>query len=135
MRSIGAGVREYTAGTDVLAEPTERQAVSKTLSLGYGLSILVDVYRKPTLEGFGLVLVSDASPCFSWEWFDRDGANVFKKLQGGGLVKVSTAISTNAEELMAVEFLDDIVLDCQDQSSGSVYDVRVRKGSVLRLRP
>jgi hypothetical protein len=134
-RSLGAAVREYKPGSDVLAEQTEHNAVSKTLSLGDGLSISTDVYREPALTGFGLVLVKDASPCFSWEWFDRESGDVFRKLQGGAKVRVGVVHDTDAQELAAVEFLDDVVLDCQDQSNGTVYEVQVRRGSVLRLRP
>jgi hypothetical protein len=93
------------------------------------------MYREPALTGFGLVLVNDSAPCFSWEWFDRDDGDVFSKLQGGGKVKVGILESRGVQELAAVEFLDDIALECEDQSNGNVYEARVRKGSVLRLRP
>jgi hypothetical protein len=134
-RSLGAAVREYKPGTDVLAEETGHKAISKTLSLGHGLSVSTDVYREPALTGFGLVLVNDSTPCFSWEWFDKDSGDVFSKLQGGGKVKVGIVDGPGIQELAAVEFLDDVVLDCQDQSNGTVYEARVKKGSVLRLRP
>ena len=134
-RSLGAAIREYKPGTDVLAEETGPNATSKTLSLGLGLSVSTDVYRKPSLTGFGLVLVKDRTPCFSWEWFDKDSGDVFRKLQGGGKVKVTIVDSSGVQELAAVEFLDDVVLGCRDRSTGTVYEARVKKGSVLRLRP
>jgi hypothetical protein len=134
-KALGSAVREYKPGTDVLAEDTGHNAISKTLSLGHGLSVSTDVYRESTLTGFGLVLVKDRTPCFSWEWFDNDSGDVFSKLQGGGKVKVRIVDSGGTQELAAVEFLDDVVLDCQDRSNGTVYEARVKKGSVLRLRP
>ena len=134
-KSLGAAVREYKPGTDVLAEETAHNATSKTLSLGHGLSVSTDVYRKPALTGFGLVLVKDRTACFSWEWFDKDSGDVFSKLQGGGKVKVRIVDSGGTQELAAVEFLDDVLLDCRDQSNGTVYEARIKKRSVLRLRP
>lgn len=134
-KSVGAGVREYKPGSDVLVEETGHDAVSKTLSLGHGLSISTDVYRDPALTGFGLVLVNDASPCFSWEWFDRDAGDVFRKRQGDAKIRVSLVDGADAQELAAVEFLEDVLLECEDRSNGAVYQAQVRKGSVLRLRP
>jgi hypothetical protein len=40
-----------------------------------------------------------------------------------------------SQELVAVEFLDDIVLTSEDHESGTSHEVRVNKGSVLRLKP
>jgi hypothetical protein len=92
-KALGSAVREYKPGTDVLAEETGHNAISKTLSLGHGLSLSTDVYREPALTGFGLVLVNDRTPCFSWEWFDKDSGDVFSKLQGGGKVKSASSIA------------------------------------------
>lgn len=134
-RSLGTATREYRPGTDVLAEDTEHDATRKTLSLGLGLSLSTDVYREPSVTGFGLVLVKDGTPCFSWEWFDKDSGDVFTKLQGGGKATVTIVDSSGFQELGAVEFLDDVVLGCRDKSTGTVYEARITKGSVLRLRP
>jgi hypothetical protein len=134
-KRLGESVREYRPGADVVAEDTPRRATSKMLWLGHGLSLSTDVYREPELSGFGLVLVKDDSPCFSWEWFERQSNDVFGKLRGGGTVKVSVVESSGSVELVAVEFLDDITLQCEDKSSGTTHEARVKKGSVFRLRP
>jgi hypothetical protein len=132
---LGEIVREYKPGIDVVAEDSQHQATSKTLALGHGLSLSTDVYREAALKGFGLVLVKDDSPCFSWEWFDRESGDVFRKLLGGGKVKVSVVESAAFVELAGVEFLDDIALQCEDRSNGTTHEARVKKGSVFRLRP
>jgi hypothetical protein len=134
-RRLGQGVREYRPGSDVVVENTQPTASTKTLSLNYGLSISSDVYREKELTGFGLVLVKDDSPGFSWEWFDRDRGDVFRKLRGGGKVRVTVVKSGESQELVAVEFLDDITLSCTDDQTGATYEARVRKGSVFRVAP
>jgi hypothetical protein len=87
------------------------------------------------LSGFGLVLVNDSSPCFSWEWFRKERGDVFSKLQGSGKVKASIAESPETRELVAVECPDDITLRCVDLSNGNIHAALIKKGSVLRLRP
>lgn len=134
-KHFGERVREYRPGKDVVAEDTQHQSTSKTLSLGDGLSLSTDVYREPALNGFGLVLVKDDSPCFSWEWFDRESGDVFRKRLGGGKVQVSVGESAGFMELAGIEFLDDITLQCDDTSNGTTHEARVKKGSVFRLRP
>jgi hypothetical protein len=134
-RRLGEGVRKYRPGSDVLVEKTRSMASTKTLSLGYGLSISSDVYREKELNGFGLVLIRDDSPAFSWEWFNRERDDVFRKLLGGGKVRVSVSVSGEFQELVAVEFLDDITLRCTDKQTGTTHEVRVLKGSVFRVAP
>jgi hypothetical protein len=123
-------VREYRPGSDVVAEKTQPMASTKTLSLDYGRSISSDVYREKELTGFGLVLVRDDSPGFSWEWFERERSDVFRKVRGGGKARVSVAKSDKFQELVAVEFLDDITLQCTDDQTGTTHEVHVRKGSL-----
>jgi hypothetical protein len=60
---------------------------------------------------------------------------MFRKLIGGGQVRVSIVEGARAQELVALEFLDDITLECKDNASGTGHQVRVKKGSVLRLKP
>lgn len=133
-KRLGEGIREYRPGVDVLVEEMRPDAWEKTLQLDYGLSISASVYPKEKLIGFGLVISKDDSG-FSWEWFNRDEGNVFRKLLGGGKVKVSVLDGNGSQELVAVEFLDDIVLTCEDKGSGITYEVHVKKGSVLRVKP
>jgi len=52
-----------------------------------------------------------------------------------GKVKVSVITTSGPEELAAVEFLEEITLQCEDESNGTTYEARIKKGSVLRPRP
>jgi hypothetical protein len=56
-------------------------------------------------------------------------------LLGGGKVRVTVPEGQGSQELVAVESLDDMVLKCEDKGSGIAYEVRVKKGSVLRVKP
>lgn len=60
---------------------------------------------------------------------------MFRKLQGGGKVRVTLVNTGEFQELVAVEFLDDITLRCTDDQSGTTYEVRMLKGSVFRVAP
>ena len=132
-KRLGQTTREYRPGADVLVEQVEPNVWNKILPLDYGLSVSTTIDRKEKLTGFGLVLSKDDSG-FSWEWFDRDGGDVFRKLLGGGKVRVTVVETAESQELVAVEFLDDIVLSCEDQDTGTTHEVRVKKGSVLRFK-
>lgn len=131
-KRLGDGVRQYRPGTDILVEQMEAESWRKILTLDYGLSVSATVYPKEKLTGFGLVLSKDDGG-FSWEWFNRAEGDVFHKLLGGGKVKASVLSRAGSEELVAVEFLDDIVLTCEDD--GVTHELRVKKSSVLRLKP
>ncbi|HEV8346844.1 MAG TPA: hypothetical protein VGQ16_09735, partial [Vicinamibacterales bacterium] len=85
---VGESVRDYRPGVDVLVEQTATDAWKKMLPLDFGLSVSAIVYPKEELTGFGLVLAKDDSG-FSWEWFNRERDDVFRKLLGGGSVRVS----------------------------------------------
>lgn len=50
-------------------------------------------------------------------------------------MKISVLEGAASEELVAVEFLEDIVLTSEDERSGISHEVRVKKGSVFRLKP
>lgn len=133
-KRLGESIREYRPGIDVLVEERPPDAWNKILRLDYGLSISASVYPKEKLTGFGLVISKDDSG-FSWEWFNREEGNVFRKLLGGGKVRISVLEGAGSQELVAVEFLDDMVLTCEDKHSGITHEVRVKKASVLRLKP
>jgi len=133
-KRLGESAREYRPGADVLVEQVQPNVWNKVLPLDYGLTVSTTIDRKEKLTGFGLVLSKDDSG-FSWEWFDRDRGDVFRKLLGGGKVRVTVVETAESQELVAVEFLDDIVLSCEDQGTGTTHEVRVKKGSVLRLKP
>ena len=130
---LGERRREYRPGADVLVEKVRDGEWEKTLPLDYGLSVSTTVSPDESLRGFGLVLEKDDSG-FSWEWFSHEQGDVFRKLLGGGRVKVTTA-GTMSQELVALEFLDEMTLRCEDTDDGASYEVLVKKGSVLRLKP
>jgi hypothetical protein len=133
--AVGRRILEYRPGRDVLVEETSYAASSKTLPLGYGLSLSTDVYREQKLTGFGLVLEKDNSSCFSWEWFDHSNGAIFRKIRGGGHVRVSISGAAGSQELVAVAFLDDVTLQCAAEGTGVVEELRVKSGSVFRVKP
>ena len=52
-----------------------------------------------------------------------------------GKVRVTVANSEGLQELVTVEFLDDITLRRTDDETGTTHELRVRKGSVFRVAP
>jgi hypothetical protein len=133
------GVRTYSPACDIDVRPLAANAWNKSLLLEGGFVIEASVYREPTLTGFGLTIDKPAANGFSWEWFDIESGNVFRKLQGPGRVAVEVAKGPGYEELRSVEFLDDITLRYRDDSTNApgahTHEVVVRKGSVLRVAP
>ncbi len=81
------------------------------------------------------MVISKDDSGFSWDWFNREDGDVFRKLLGGGKVRVSVLDGGKSQELVVVEFLDDVVLTCDDEHSGTTHEVRVKRGSVLRVKP
>jgi hypothetical protein len=133
---LGQSIRQYRPGNDVRVETLRNGAKTKRVSLDHDLALAVDVYREPRLEGFGLSVHKEkGAPGFSWEWFDREKDDVFRKRQGTGSVRVTFANDTEVQELVAVEFLDDITLRSLDFETGNRLEIVVRKGSVFRVRP
>jgi hypothetical protein len=132
---LGKKALEYRPGRDVVVEEMPNAAFAKTLALDFGLSVSTTVYREPKLTGFGLSLEKEGSDCFSWEWFKRDTGDIFSKLVGRGTVRVSATGDSRVQELVAVEFLDDIPLRCEDRRSGLTYEAVVKAGSRFRVKP
>jgi hypothetical protein len=135
-KPLGQSIRHYRPGSDVLVEDMPNGAKSKRLPLDHDLALVVDVYRAQRLEGFGLsVHKGGGSPGFSWEWFDLEKEDVFRKRQGTERVRASVVNDSGVQELVAVEFLDDITLRSIDFQTGNRVEVVVRMGSVFRVRP
>ena len=132
---LGKKAVEYRPGRDVVVEEMPNAAFAKTLALDYGLSVSTTVYREPKLTGFGLSLEKEGSDCFSWEWFKHDSGEIFSKLVGRGKVRVSVTGDARQQELVAVEFLDDIPLRCEDRRTGITYEAVVKTGSTFRVKP
>jgi hypothetical protein len=134
-KPLGQSIRQYRKN-DIRVETLRNGAKSKRLSLDNDLVLAVDVYREPRLEGFGLSVHKEkGAPGFSWEWFDREKDDVFRKRQGTGSVRVTFASDAEVQELVAVEFLDDVMLRLFDLETGNRVEIVRRKGSVFRLRP
>jgi len=47
-------------------------------------------------------------------------------------VKVSVITTSGAQELVAVEFLEEITLECEDESNGTTYGARIQKGQSVK---
>ena len=133
------GVRTYSPACDIDVRPLAANAWNKSLLLDGGFAIEASVYREPTLTGFGITIDKPAESGFSWEWFDIETGNVFRKLQGPGRVAVDIAKGPGYEELRSIEFLEDITLRYRDESSEApgkhTHEVVIAKGSVLRVAP
>ena len=77
---------------------------------------------------------------FSWDWFNRESGLIFRKLQGGGTIKVTLVASTEFQEIAAVEVLEDITLRVIGLpwwffTDDDTHHLVVRKGSVLKFAP
>lgn len=111
----------------------------KTLALSNGFQIGVSVYREPRIEGFGMWIRKNNGG-FSWEWFERDGNDSFRKLQGPGQLRVRFSRSQGLEEIAKIEFLTDVTMRLNTRwlipfLKGDSDQVLVKKGSVLWLAP
>jgi hypothetical protein len=112
----------------------------KSLELKAGFRVGAMVRRSEALDGFGLFVRNSRDLAgFSWEWFDQEDGDLFIKRQGEGRVRVKLATAGGYEELVEVEFLDDIVLRYQNNlfkgPGHRSHEVLVAKGSILRLAP
>ena len=110
----------------------------KSLKLKDGFSIGALVVRLEKPQGFGLWVAQDDYPSgFSWEWFEPDDGDVYKKLQGGGYVRVKLAKFEDGLEIQSVEFLTDVKLrfveDVKMEPGKKTHEVVVNQGSILRF--
>jgi hypothetical protein len=92
------------------------------------------IYREKDLNGFGL-WIHNKDGGFSWNWFTRESRQIYRKLKGDGHVEAKFVPNKDYEELVAVEFLDDIALTGNFGwfPFGDTHHVIIKKGSVLRL--
>lgn len=112
----------------------------KSLKLANGFSIGSLVVRSAAVPGFGLWIHDEHHPAgFSWEWFNVEAGDTYKKLQGAGRVRVTQAEYLDGVEIRSVEFLTDVTLRFQDDVKkgprNETHEVMVSKGSVLRFAP
>jgi TolB-like protein len=142
-RYLEGGVVAYDAGSDVFVthrtssqtgEAYQRRWVrlSDTFNLG------VTVVPHEGLTGIGLWISMPEHPDgFSWEWFDRLEGATFRKRQGSGDVLLRVFHGVGFQELAAVEFLDDIVMRFQADTTlgpgNESHEVVILGGSVFQV--
>jgi len=78
-------------------------------------------------------------PGFSWEWFEWEHDNIYRKLQVGGLVKAMTITGKEYEALASVEFMEDAIFRYNAEHSlspgGHTHHMLIKQGSVFRFAP
>lgn len=123
-----------------MGKPSWTPHFIKSLKLkdGFRISVLV-VQRDPEI-GFGLSIKNNYHPDgFSWEWFELEEGDVYKKLQPEGYLRVTQARSSDGVELQSVEFLSDITLRFQEDvkvgSGNKTHEIVVSPGSDFRFAP
>ena len=82
-RLIAKGKREYSV-SDVKVHPYERGAqkiAEKLIGLEQGYRVGARIFFEKELTGFGL-LAKQSDYDFSWEWYNKEFGNRFRKLQG-----------------------------------------------------
>jgi len=139
--TIAEGTRNYTHD-DIQIETgpaPNAKNWTKTLSIDHGFSIGASVYREPKIDGFGLWMRKNGGG-FSWEWFDLEKKDIFRKRQGKGRVKVQFKSIEGEQELASIEFLDDVTFRLDTLWfipfwHKDTHNLLVRKGSVLWLAP
>lgn len=144
---LASGVRNYSV-QDVQVETrssSQGSWKSKAIPVAAGFNAGASIYPERDLTGFGLWLKGGDSWIaqlsgggFSWDWFERESGNVYRKLQGGGRVRVTPASSPNELEIGTVEVLEDIVLRVNVRpwfffTSTDTHHLLLKKGSVLRF--
>ncbi len=146
---IAKGTKEYTTKDIVVSEEGERRGVhfaDMELPIAKGFAAGASIYREKELTGFGMWLKDREGVVgklgrggFSWDWFIRESGDVYRKLQGGGRVRVLLAPSKDYQEIQAIEVIEDITLRLKDQSvwvppiGGDTHNLVLRKGSLLRF--
>jgi hypothetical protein len=147
---LAKGVKHYTAKDIVVEDEWFGRSASllKEIPIAEGFSAGAVVYRgQRALTGFALKLQRHggfmgvlSQGGFSWDWFDLESGSIFRKLQGGGRIKVTWVPSTEFQEIAAVEVLEDITLRVIGHpwwffTTEDTHHLVVRKGSVLRFAP
>jgi hypothetical protein len=146
---LAEGVKEYTLKDVLVDERTLGRAPnwSKEIPIAEGFNAGAVIYRERELTGFALQLKRRggfmgtlSQGGFSWDWFNREADLVFRKLQGGGRIKVTLVASTEFQEIAAVEVLEDITLRVIGRpwwffTEDDTHHLVVRKGSVFKFAP
>ncbi len=144
---LAQGTREYSVREVLVIELGigDLRWREMELPVANGFSAGGSIYRQANLTGFGLWLKDRGSlqghvarGGFSWDWFDREKGNVYRKLQGGGRVRVTFVPSDKFQEVAAVEVLEDITLRVNNRpwfffTHTDTHHLVIKKGSVLRF--
>lgn len=134
---IAKGKREYSL-KDIEVHTYQhdgRQIAEKLVELEQGYRVGARIFYERELSGFGL-LARRSNADFSWEWYNKQTGNRFRKLQGGTHVTVQVTGQPMVEELAEVKFLEDANLRfiANRQGMDDTHSIIVKAGSVLRLR-
>ena len=108
---------------------------SKSLEIAHGFSLGASIYRDKKDRGFGLWIEKDGGG-FSWEWFDHEQGNIYKKRQEGGKIKVEFRHLDELKEIQSIEFLDDISMRLNALhrvQREKTHRILIKKGSKLVL--
>jgi hypothetical protein len=141
---LASGKREYTQ-EDVAVVAREGRGQTfwqKSVVVWDDFSVGSSIHLEHPLTGFGLWIERETDG-FSWDWFDIESGDIFKKLQGTGRVRVETRSNNGAKEIVAVDFLTDVTLRGKFSSwsilpfvpfpDEDTHHLVVKKGSVLRF--
>ena len=109
---VKRGKRSYRhSEVSTTAKPTGDEPIGrKSLRIADGFAIDVPIFRESQIDGFGLTLSKEGGTGFSWEWFDRESGDVFRKRQGGGQVQVRFTQNGSVTEIAEVLFIDDVTM-------------------------
>ncbi len=134
---IARGKREYSL-KDIEVHPYQRdgrQIAEKLIELEQGYRVGARIFYEKELTGFGL-LAKRTKADFSWEWYNKETGNRFKKLQGHTYVTVRTVGQPMVEELTEVKFLEDTNLRfiANRQGMDDTHSIIVKAGSVLKFQ-
>jgi hypothetical protein len=142
--AMAKGTKAYSPAKDIVVQDSgEKDGAPswiKSLALDDNFGIGAAIHMEQPLTGFGLMVFHRGdSDGFSWEWFEKVGGATFERLQGSGRVAVQIEKQGKSEELVSVEFLEDVTLrylDDMSKAPGTVtHELLIRKGSILALRP
>jgi hypothetical protein len=134
---VAKGKRQYSLN-DVEVQPYKRDGrpiAEKFIELEKGFKVGARIFLKKELNGFGL-LARKSNFDFSWEWYDKEKDNLYKKFQGPGRVMVKAVGMPEIEELAEVTFLEDTRLRfvANGQGTEDTHHILIKAGSVLRFK-
>jgi len=117
--------------------------LQKEVRLDPDFSLRISIHKEnpADLGGFGLALVNEAEPYFSWNWFTVVANGKAVKLQGEGEIAFSLRSAGPLVEIDRISFISDTMLRCYKRSevssSGSDWisdphwTCEIRKGSYI----